>query len=103
MPTICDGKLNIVIGNPSPMEDIGHNEDIPAGHNEDIPADAAPTPTPGKPQLAQECPAPVYHVMVKVSKRDAAIHKSYAQAAHHSPERTMHGLYITGAPDAPRK
>ena len=24
LPTICDG-------NPSPMEDIGHNEDIPTG------------------------------------------------------------------------
>ena len=42
MPTICDG-------NPSPMEDISHNEDIPV--------DAASTPTPEKPQLAHECSA----------------------------------------------
>ena len=43
--------------------------------------------------------------MAKVSKGHgaAAIHKGYAQAAQHSPERTMHGLYTTGAPDAPRK
>ena len=84
MPTSCDG-------NPSPMEDSGHNEDIPE--------DAAPTQTPEKPQLAQECPAPVY--MAKVSKGAAAIHMSCAQAAQHSPERTMHDLYTTGAPDAP--
>ena len=42
MPTICDG-------NPSRMEDIGHNEDIAV--------DAASTPTSEKPQLAQECSA----------------------------------------------
>ena len=88
MPTIWDG-------NPSLMKDITFC------HNKDIPADAAPMPTPKKLQLAQECPASVY--MAKVSKGDAAIHKSYAQAAHHSPERTMHDLYTTGAPDAPRK
>ena len=76
VPTTCDG-------NPSPMQDIGHNENIPA--------DAAPTPTPEKLQLAQECPAPAY--MAKVLKGAAAIHKSYAQAAQHSPGRTMHALY----------
>ena len=45
MPTMSDG-------NPTPGEDIGYNEDIPA--------DATPTPTPEKPQLAQERPALVY-------------------------------------------
>ena len=77
------------------MEDIGYNEDIPA--------DANPMPTLEKLQLAQECPAPLYNVMAKVSKGAAAVHKSYAQAAQPSPERTMYGLYRTGASDAPRK
>ena len=77
MPTRCDG-------NPSPMKDIGYNEEIPA--------DATPTPTSKKPQLAQECPAPVY--MAKTSKCTATIHKRYAQAAQHSPEKTTGDWYI---------
>ena len=56
MPTIGDGS-------PSPMKDIGHNEDIPVV--------VASTPTPEKPQLVRECPAPVY--MATVSKGAAAI------------------------------
>ena len=47
MPTVCDGS-------PSLMKDIGHNEGIP------VDAASTPTRTPKKPQLAQECPAPVY-------------------------------------------
>ena len=64
--------------------------------------DVAYTPTPEKPQLVQECPAPVY--MAKASNGAAAIQKSHAQAAQHSQERTMHayGLGMIGVPDAPR-
>ena len=47
-------------GNPSPIKDIGHNESIPA--------DVTSTPTPKKPPMAQECPAPVY--MAKVYNCD---------------------------------
>ena len=57
MPTICDGS-------PGPL----NSKDI--GHTEDISADAASTPTLEKPQLAQECPAPVY--MARTSNSTAA-------------------------------
>ena len=60
MPTICGGS-------PSPMKDIGHNEDITAG--------AASTPAPKKPQLAQECPAPVY--MARTSNSTADTKEAY--------------------------
>ena len=58
--------------NSSPMENIGHNEDIPL--------DVASTPTHEKLQPVQECPAPVY--MANPSGTTAGTKETYVPSRY---------------------
>ena len=67
------------------MKDIGHNEGIPA--------DAAPTPTPEMPQLAQEFPAPMY--MAKTFEDTTEPNERYVVSLYDSSGCLAHSIIIT--------